>query len=152
MILFWDKVKASTMGESKDKEGFLTFEAKPYPFTFPLKNTALLVIDMQRDFICAGGFGEIQGGNLEAVQASIAPTKSLLEACRNAGMQVFHTREGQVPSLADCPSSKLVRQAAAPGNSQHLKVIGDRGEMGRLLVRGEYGMHPYRNPEEIVMW
>lgn len=127
------------MDESKDNPGFLTIEAKPYPFTFPLKHTALLVIDMQRDFICAGGFGEIQGGNLEAVQASIGPTKQLLEACRNAGMQVFHTREGQVPSLADCPSSKLIRQAAAPENKQHLKVIGDKGEMGRLLVRGEYG-------------
>ena len=127
------------MSESKEKEAFLTIEAKPYPFSFPLKHTALLVIDMQRDFICAGGFGEIQGGNLEAVQASITPTKQLLEACRSSGMQIFHTREGQVPSLADCPSSKLIRQAAAPCNTQHLKVIGDKGEMGRLLVRGEYG-------------
>lgn len=117
----------------------LTIEAKPYPFSFPLQHTALLVIDMQRDFICAGGFGEIQGGNLEAVQASILPTNQLLEACRRAGMQIVHTREGQVPSLADCPSSKLIRQAAAPSNKQHLKVIGDKGEMGRLLVRGEYG-------------
>lgn len=127
------------MGMSEQKQGFLTIEAKPYPFSFPLQHTALLVIDMQRDFICAGGFGEIQGGNLEAVQASIPPTRSLLEACRNAGLQIFHTREGQVPSLADCPSSKLIRQAAAPENTQHLKVIGDKGEMGRLLVRGEYG-------------
>lgn len=127
------------MGMIEAQGGFLTIEAKPYPFSFPLENTALLVIDMQRDFILAGGFGEIQGGNLEAVQASIAPTKSLLEACRNAGMQIFHTREGQVPSLADCPSSKLIRQVAAPGNTQHNKVIGDKGEMGRLLVRGEYG-------------
>ncbi|KAK4939424.1 hypothetical protein LTR10_020321 [Elasticomyces elasticus] len=127
------------MGASTDQPGVLTIEAKPYPFTFPLKSTALLVIDMQRDFILPGGFGDIQGGNLEAVQASIAPTKALLQACRNAGVHIFHTREGQVPSLADCPSSKLIRQAAAPGNSQHFKVIGDKGEMGRLLVRGEYG-------------
>lgn len=127
------------MGESKSKPGYLTIEARPYPFVFPLKSTALLVIDMQRDFILPGGFGQIQGGNLEAVQASIAPTKALLEACRDAGLHIFHTREGQVPSMADCPSSKLIRQAAAPGNLQHLKVIGDKGEMGRLLVRGEYG-------------
>ncbi|KAI1610571.1 amidase signature domain-containing protein [Exophiala viscosa] len=127
------------MGALTDQAGVLTIEAKPYPFTFPLKSTALLVIDMQRDFILPGGFGDIQGGNLEAVQAAIAPTKALLQACRNAGIHIFHTREGQVPSLADCPSSKLIRQAAAPGNSQHFKVIGDKGEMGRLLVRGEYG-------------
>ncbi len=117
----------------------VTFDAKPYPFTFPLRRTALLVIDMQRDFIYSGGFGEIQGGNLEAVKASIAPTKALLEACRSAGLHVVHTREGQVPDLADCPSSKLLRQAAAPGNTQHMKVIGDAGAMGRLLVRGERG-------------
>jgi nicotinamidase-related amidase len=133
----------------------VTFDAKPYAFTFPVKHTALLVIDMQRDFICAGGFGEIQGGNLEAVQASIAPTRTLLKACRRTGLKVFHTREGHVPSLADCPSSKLIRQAAAPENSQHFKVIGDKGEMGRLLVRGEYGheiVHELQPlPSEVVI-
>jgi len=117
----------------------LSFEAKPYAFSFPLGQTALLVIDMQRDFICAGGFGEIQGGDLSAVQASIKPTSELLKACRASGIQIFHTREGHVPNLADCPSSKLVRQAAAPGNYQHTKVIGDEGRLGRLLVRGSYG-------------
>lgn len=117
----------------------LSFEAKPYAFTFPLQNTALLVIDMQRDFICAGGFGEIQGGNLAAVQESIQPTGQLLRACRNAGMTIFHTREGHVPDLSDLPSSKLIRQAASPASKQHVKVIGDKGELGRLLVRGEYG-------------
>lgn len=117
----------------------LSFDAKPYAFSFPLERTALLIIDMQRDFLLTKGFGEIQGGNLEAVQASIAPTKKLLEACRNVGMTVFHTREGHKPDLSDCPSSKLIRQGAAPGNTQHNLVIGDKGELGRLLTRGEYG-------------
>ena len=117
----------------------LSFDAKPYAFSFPLTHTALLIIDMQRDFLLAKGFGEIQGGNLEAVQASIAPTKRLLEACRGAGMVVFHTREGHKPDLSDCPSAKLIRQEAAPGNTQHKLVIGDKGELGRLLTRGEHG-------------
>jgi allophanate hydrolase len=117
----------------------LSFDAKPYAFTFPPEHTALLVIDMQRDFILAKGFGDIQGGNLEAVQASIAPTKRLLEACRAAGLTIFHTREGHQSDLSDCPSSKLVRQSAAPGNTQHKLVIGSKGELGRLLTRGEYG-------------
>lgn len=117
----------------------LSFDAKPYAYTFPLEHTALLIIDMQRDFLLAKGFGEIQGGNLEAVQASIAPTKRLLEACRGAGLTIVHTREGHKPDLSDCPSSKLVRQSAAPGNTQHKLVIGDKGELGRLLTRGEYG-------------
>ncbi|KAH7380690.1 amidase signature domain-containing protein [Pyrenochaeta sp. MPI-SDFR-AT-0127] len=117
----------------------LSFEAKPYAFSFPLHKTAILIIDMQRDFLLEKGFGEIQGGNLEAVQASIAPTKKLLEAGRAAAMTIVHTREGHKPDLSDCPSSKLFRQSAAPNNTQHKLVIGDKGELGRLLTRGEYG-------------
>ena len=117
----------------------LAVPAKPYDFSFPPRKTALLVIDMQREFLLKGGFGHIQGGSLEAVQASIVPTTRLLSTFRQAGLTIFHTREGHKPDLSDCPSSKLHRQAAAPENAQHNKVIGDNGEMGRLLVRGEYG-------------
>lgn len=125
---------------SKDTLGStVVIPAKPYDFTFPLAKTALLVIDMQRDFLLEGGFGQIQGGSLEAVHASIAPTQRLLYTCRRAGLAIFSTREGHKPDLSDCPSSKLHRQAAAPGNGQHMKVIGDVGVMGRLLIRGEYG-------------
>lgn len=127
------------MATSKNVPQVLSIDAKPYAFTFSRRHTALLVIDMQRDFLLAKGFGEIQGGNLKDVQACIAPMKKLLEACRSSGLTVVHTREGHVPDLSDCPSSKLVRQAAAPENAQHNLVIGDRGELGRLLVRGEYG-------------
>lgn len=117
----------------------LTLDAKPYPFVFSPAHTALLVIDMQRDFLLPNGFGEIQGGSLEAVQASISPVMKLLHSCRQARLAIFHTREGHKPDLSDCPSSKLIRQNGSPKNSQHLKVIGDIGEMGRLLVRGERG-------------
>ncbi|PSN71866.1 amidase signature enzyme [Corynespora cassiicola Philippines] len=127
------------MSPSKDDSKVLSINAKPYPFSFPLEHTALLIIDMQRDFLLSQGFGEIQGGNLAAVQASIQPTKKLLEACRGVGMTIVHTREGHKPDLSDCPSSKLVRQSAAPNNTQHNLVIGDKGELGRLLTRGEYG-------------
>src|SRR6201996_929384 len=102
------------MAASSTLPELVSIDAKPYSFTFPPKHTALLVIDMQRDFLLADGFGEIQGGDLSAVQASIGPTKKLLEACRSAGLAIFHTREGHKPDLSDCPSSKLVRQAAAP--------------------------------------
>ena len=133
----------------------LSFKAQPYGFSFPTRKTALLVIDMQRDFLLEGGFGEIQGGSLEAVQAAIAPNKELLQIFRQLGLPVYHTREGHKPDLSDCPSSKRVRQAAAPDNHQHEKVIGDKGEMGRLLVRGEYGhdivdeLRPL--PDEVVI-
>lgn len=73
------------------------------------------------------------------MQASITPTKKLLEACRAAGLTIVHTRERHKPDLSDCPSSKVVRQSAAPGNTQHKLVIGEKGELGRLLTRGEHG-------------
>ncbi|KAI9841128.1 MAG: hypothetical protein M1837_000972 [Sclerophora amabilis] len=117
----------------------LSIDAKPYAFSFSPRHTALLVIDMQRDFLLPGGFGEIQGADLAAVQASVPPTKDVLDLFRGAGLQVVHTREGHLPDLSDCPSSKLHRQASMPGNEQHKLVIGDRGPMGRLLIRGEYG-------------
>ncbi|KAH7908588.1 amidase signature domain-containing protein [Hygrophoropsis aurantiaca] len=117
----------------------VTIDAKPYAYSFPPRHTALVIIDMQRDFLLPTGFGEIQGGDLKAVNECISPTKALLDLFRSVGMQVLHTREGHVPDLSDCPSSKLVRQAAAPGNTQHGLIIGDKGEMGRLLTRGEYG-------------
>ena len=145
----------SSMASSKSLPEALSIQAKPYQYVFPPKHTALLVIDMQRDFLLPGGFGHIQGGNLEAVQASIARVQDLLVAFRGAEMAIFHTREGHKPDLSDCPSSKLVRQVAAPGNTQHRKIIGDAGEMGRLLIVGEYGhdivddLQPY--PGEIVI-
>ncbi|KAI4178924.1 MAG: hypothetical protein LQ348_005498 [Seirophora lacunosa] len=133
----------------------LDVPAKPYDYTFPPLKTALLVIDMQRDFLLEGGFGHIEGGFLDAVQASVAPTERLLTTFRQAGLAIFHTREGHKPDLSDCPSSKLNRQAAAPNNTQHSKVIGDGADMGRLLVRGEYGhdivdtLQPW--PNEVVI-
>lgn len=134
---------------------WLTIEAEPYPYCFPPSHTTLLVIDMQRDFLLPGGFGDIQGGHLQEVQASILPTRKLLQLFRQTGLAVFHTREGHKPDLSDCPSSKLARQAGSPNCVQHTKVIGDDGAMGRLLVRGEYG-HDIINelqplPNEVVI-
>jgi len=113
----------------------LSIPAKPYPYTFPPKHTALLLIDMQRDFLLPNGYGAIEGGNLSYVQAIIPSVQTLLHASRSAGLSVFHTREGHVPDLSDCPSSKRVRQGAGG----HAMGIGDEGPMGRMLVRGEYG-------------
>ncbi|PUU75193.1 amidase signature domain-containing protein [Tuber borchii] len=117
----------------------ITIEAKPYSFTFPLSSTALLLIDLQRDFILPSGFGDIQSGtNLTEVTAVVPNCVRILQAFRELELPIFHTREGHLPDLSDCPSSKLNRQASAPGTN-HSKVIGDPGELGRLLVRGEYG-------------
>jgi nicotinamidase-related amidase len=106
--------------------------AEPYELEFDPKTTALLIIDMQRDFVMPGGFGEALGNDVTPLQATIAPTKRVLEAARKQGMLVIHTREGHRPDLTDCPPTKLVR---GRGKTR----IGDPGPMGRILVRGEIG-------------
>jgi nicotinamidase-related amidase len=107
-------------------------DAKPYPFDFAADRCALLIIDMQRDFLEPGGFGEMLGNEVSRLRATIAPNQRLLAAWRKAGLIVMHTREGHRPDLADLPPSKWRR-----GNGE--KRIGDVGPLGRILTRGEKG-------------
>jgi nicotinamidase-related amidase len=119
----------------------LSIPARPYPFPFDVDRTALVIIDMQRDFLLKGGYGHIECGNeqaFEACQAIIPATARTLKACRDAGMHIIHTREGHRPDLLDLPAPKIHRQDASPKGQHHLS-IGDKGPMGRLLTRGEWG-------------
>ena len=106
--------------------------AEPYDFVFSPADAALLIIDMQRDFLEPGGFGESLGNDVGLLRRTIAPTRRLLDAARNAGLVVIHTREGHRPDLADLPPAKKAR-------GKPTLAIGDKGAMGRLLVRGEPG-------------
>ena len=107
-------------------------EAEPYPFDFAPTHAALMIIDMQRDFLEPGGFGESLGNDVRLLRRTIAATRALLAAARAAGLTVIHTREGHRPDLADLPAAKKMRGRPA-------LAIGDEGAMGRLLVRGEPG-------------
>ena len=106
--------------------------AKPYSFALEPDSTALVVIDMQRDFLEPGGFGELLGNDVSLLHAAVEPLKAVLAAARDAGMTIIHTREGHRPDLADCPPAKRARGGLATG-------IGDAGPKGRILVRGEFG-------------
>jgi nicotinamidase-related amidase len=107
-------------------------EAKPYEYSLTLPAAALLIIDMQRDFLEPGGFGEMLGNDVSQLRRTIEPNKALLSAWRTAGGLVIHTREGHRPDLADLPPAKKIRGRGAT-------CIGDPGPMGRILVRGEAG-------------
>ena len=109
-----------------------TVPAEPGPFPLPEGRLALLVIDMQRDFLLPGGFGESLGNDVSQLQRVVPPLAGLLAAARDAGLLVVHTREGHLPDLSDCPPAKLRRGAPS-------KRIGDPGPYGRILVRGEFG-------------
>lgn len=115
--------------------------ARPYAYKFHTESTALIIIDMQRDFVDYNGFGMTQCGNDEIfkkVRDIVPRTQRALEAARSLGLHVVHTREGHKPDLSDLPPSKKLRQISAP-SGHHTMGIGDQGPMGRLLVRGEYG-------------
>lgn len=128
------------MDSSESIPETFTIPAKPYDYVFPTASTALLMTDMQRDFLLCSSSGELKSGSeLQATQEIVSHYKSLLDTVRLLGIPVFHTREGHLPDLSDCPSSKLVRQAAAPDSGKHGKVIGDQWAMGRFLIRGEHG-------------
>lgn len=106
--------------------------AEPSAFTLAAGATALIVIDMQRDFLLPGGFGESLGNDVDQLLKVIPPLAALIAAARDAGIMVIHTREGHQPDLSDCPPAKLRRGAPS-------KRIGDPGKYGRILIRGEYG-------------
>jgi nicotinamidase-related amidase len=106
--------------------------AEPYPFPLEPASTALVIIDMQRDFLLPGGFGALLGNDVTLLTKVIEPLAAVLAAARAAGMLVIHTREGHRPDLSDCPPSKLARG--------HLDTpIGSEGPNGRILIRGEEG-------------
>ena len=109
-----------------------TMAAEPYALEFERASTALVIIDMQRDFVEPGGFGEALGNDVSILRICIDPCRRVLAAARKLGLMVIHTREGHRPDLSDCPPAKIMRGRG--------KIrIGDSGPMGRLLVRGERG-------------
>jgi nicotinamidase-related amidase len=107
-------------------------EAEPAPVTVDWERAALLIIDMQRDFLEPGGFGESLGNDVSLLAAAVAPCRAVLAVARAAGLLVIHTREGHLPDLSDAPPAKVERGAPR-------MRIGDPGPMGRILIRGEPG-------------
>ena len=110
----------------------ISVPARPFPFQLDPAHGALVVIDMQRDFIEPGGFGASLGNNVALLEAIIPTTAKLIALFRHQGWLVIHTREAHSPDLSDCPPAKIAR--GKPGMR-----IGEMGAMGRILVAGEPG-------------
>jgi nicotinamidase-related amidase len=107
--------------------------AKPYPYEFPRGQVALVMIDMQRDFLEPGGFGAALGNDVARLAPAVEPAGRLIAAFRTAGLPIVHTREAHRPDLSDCPPAKRARGGGT-------LRIGDAGPMGRILVAGEPGV------------
>jgi len=112
--------------------GIKTVDAEPEAFSLDPDRTAVVMIDMQRDFLEPGGFGESLGNDVTLLSAAIAPCAALLRMARRRKMLVIHTREGHRPDMADAPPAKVERGAPS-------LRIGAPGPMGRILIRGEKG-------------
>ncbi|HET8869884.1 MAG TPA: cysteine hydrolase [Aquabacterium sp.] len=110
----------------------LHIDAQPFGYQFDLAKTALVIIDMQRDFVEPGGFGAALGNDVRPLQAIVPALQKVLHAWRQVGGFVVHTREGHRPDLSDCPPAKLNRGSPA-------LRIGDEGPMGRVLIWGAAG-------------
>jgi nicotinamidase-related amidase len=106
--------------------------AEPEPIQVNFDRTAIVMIDMQRDFLERGGFGESLGNDVSQLSRAIKPCRALLEGARRKGIFVVHTREGHRPDLSDAPRAKVERGAPS-------LRIGAPGPMGRILIRGEPG-------------
>ena len=109
-----------------------TIPAQPYEYRFPAGRVALIVIDMQRDFVEEGGFGSVLGNDVRPLARIVPTVRRLIDGFRAAHLPIIHTREGHRPDLSDCPPSKRLRGRGALS-------IGDKGPMGRILILGEPG-------------
>ncbi len=118
--------------DARTRSALITVDAQPYPYVFDPASSALIVIDMQRDFIEPGGFGATLGNNIALVAAIVPTVGKLMDVCRQHGVRVIHTREAHRTDLADCPPAKIRRGAPS-------LRIGDVGSMGRILIDGEPG-------------
>ena len=118
------------LNSTKPTLGVISAEPEPIKLDWPA--TALLIIDMQRDFMEPGGFGETLGNDVSQLARAVKPIGAVLKAARDTGMLVIHTREGHLPDLSDAPPAKVERGAPS-------LRIGDPGPMGRILIRGEAG-------------
>lgn len=110
----------------------VSIDAKPYPYTLGPHKPCLLVIDMQRDFIEPGGFGDALGNDVTRLAAIVPTVKKLIDGFRRLQLPIVHTRECHKADLSDCPPSKRNRGRSA-------LRIGDTGPMGRILIDGEPG-------------
>ena len=110
----------------------LSIDALPGPFVFDPRRTALVMIDMQRDFIERGGFGATLGNDVSLLAPVVSAAVALVEWARRHGLLIVHTKECHRADLADCPPAKRLRGRPS-------LRIGDAGPMGRILIDGEPG-------------
>ncbi|RVB79577.1 MULTISPECIES: isochorismatase family cysteine hydrolase [unclassified Mesorhizobium] len=92
---------------------------KATPFDFPYDgrlvpgHTALVVIDLQGDFLSTSGYFAKQGYDPSPLRAILPAVNRLIAAARAAGLKIIHTRQGYRADMADMtPYEKWRRKRA----------------------------------------
>src|SRR5213080_615054 len=122
-------------GSSAATSGVVTVDAKPEPIAINPKNTAVIVVDMENDFVAKGGMFDRAGADISGAQKAIAPTAKVLAAARQAGLKIIYLKMGYRPDLSDLGATDSVNR------TRHLKFgVGQKiqtpdGRESRLLIR-----------------
>jgi ureidoacrylate peracid hydrolase len=113
----------------------ITVDARPEPFEFDRRTTAVIVVDMQNDFGHPAGMFGRAGIDLTGIRATIEPTGRVLQAARANGLQVVFLKMAFRPDLSD---------SGAPGAPNWLKhlpmkagddTLAPTGAPSRVLIR-----------------
>lgn len=82
---------------------------------------ALVLVDMQNDFLSKAGMYDAKGANIENVRALIEPTRRVVEACRRRGVKIVYTQH--------CFRSDLCDVGAGWANASDLRSLVHRGQV-----------------------
>jgi len=126
-------------GSSAATSGVVTVDAKPEPIAINPKNTAVIVVDMENDFVSKGGMFNRAGADISGAQKAIAPTAKVLAAARATGMKIIYLRMAYQPDLSDLGAPDSVNR------TRHLKfgvgqtIRAPDGRESRILIRDNWG-------------
>lgn len=126
--------------------------ATPEPIELPVGHTALIVVDMQHGYACAGGYRDLAGKDIGPAAAVIQRTQELVAAARAAGMTIVFLQNGWDDALKNSGGP------ASPNwyKSNPLKLMRERPALrGKILTQGSWdyefvdGLAP--RPEDFVV-
>ena len=94
---------------SSKESRVMTIEAEPEPIEIDLIKTAIIVVDMQNAFMSKGGYFDLIGMDISAIQKIVEPCRKIIHMAREKGARIIYLQMAYSPDLSDagppgCPS------------------------------------------------